>query len=878
MGEANGAPLRMMASQMDRLEQIMTKLVKVNSDPSRPVPAQYPLLTAPPAGGPVHSATPLQIANPAERIECYNFKQPGHFARECPQPKRNQPPPTVAPVALNQGQMATVLEQAREASPFITDQPLSGDQGASTSEASEATDVVDPTEYLQLAGLIGVIRPAKEELDWVERTSELGPQFQTGEIDLLQTLKQLDIRVPIPVGHLLTISEAANDKLLQQCQKNQKRFTYQRVQRMLKKKQEDENEANPPQVITTNAPEPARIAAISYADKNHFVRVRSVLWKSAECDCEVWGKPFDALIYTGSSAVAISLNTVRKTGRLNSILPLPGRDNYVSADEEAMNIVGIIENVAIKLEAISAILAQVGPDLEHVVEYASKTVPTCKHNYAAPTGECYAALWGISHFRAYMYGRKFTLVTDHEPLLALKKSKDYSAMIGRWATILQSMDFDIRHRKHERHGNADGFTRLHRPEKVLKSEEVIPWNEPQKEKGPRYGQVEILSKERNLAARDTRPWPEIVYLIVGIHRATPHESTGFTPFLLRTNSLPWVDYQGNSEIAEAGGRDTRATLQAKAKRYADLMEKVVPKLARERQKMTELTHSRQVTWTRTSEQPACIEYLELLILQAWRTDMEGDLLDFLFGSVWPGHRQLIVQELIVPIMQLADDLPLNIVSQSDDSPAPHVITRALTPYLQWTACLEEPGSDSTLPSRQEYLKPYEIIDRAFYPREPEEVLQETTEEEGDADEETSEEGSYSEYSEGEQSEEEEGLEEEEDEEEEAGSEWEDLTEEVARTGTEPEDPETARRREEIAAEENQLEIASGAGLCINDDPTRDPEPPEPKDGGSATAAPSTSQRRRSRSPSPSTPTRPPVRPRTDAGDRPSSPVVIPPSL
>ncbi|GBG70665.1 hypothetical protein CBR_g7966 [Chara braunii] len=96
-------------------------------------------------------------------------------------------------------------------------------------------------------------------------------------------------------------------------------------------------------------------------------------------------------------------------------------------------------------EAISAILAQVGPSgLESVVEYASKSA--------------------------------------------------YSGMIGRWATVLQSMDFDIRHRKHERHGNADGLTRLHRPEKVPKSEEVIPWNEPEQEIGPRYGQVEILSK------------------------------------------------------------------------------------------------------------------------------------------------------------------------------------------------------------------------------------------------------------------------------------------------------------------------------------------------------------------------------------------------
>ncbi|GBG85970.1 hypothetical protein CBR_g40783 [Chara braunii] len=287
----------------------------------------------------------------------------------------------------------------------------------------------------------------------------------------------------------------------------------------------------------------------------------------------------------------------------------------------------------------------------------------------------------------------------------------------------------------------------------------------------------------------------------------------------------------------------------------------------------------EVTWTRTDEHQACIEYLELLIIQAWRTDVEGDLPGFLFGSVRPGHRQLIVQELVVLLVQLVDDLSLDIVSQSDESPTPHVLTRTLAPYLQWTACLEEPGSESALPSRQEYLKPSGIINLAFYPKQDtseEAGEEEATKEEDDAEEETSEEGSYNEHSEGEQSVEEED-EEEEEEEEEAGSEWEALPEEAARTGTEAEDPEAARKREEIVVGKSQLEFASDANLCINDDPTRDPEPPKPEDGDPATATPSASQRRRSRSPSPSTSARPPVRPRTDAGDRPSSPVIIPPS-
>ncbi|GBG65639.1 hypothetical protein CBR_g51939 [Chara braunii] len=276
----------------------------------------------------------------------------------------------------------------------------------------------------------------------------------------------------------------------------------------------------------------------------------------------------------------------------------------------------------------------------------------------------------------------------------------------------------------------------------------------------------------------------------------------------------------------------------------------------------------KVTWTGTSEHPTWIENPELLIIQAWRTNVEGDLLGFLFGSVRPGRRQLIAQELIASIVQLADDLSPDIYSQSDDSPAPHILERALDPYLQWTACLEEPRDEDTLPSRQEYLKPYDIIPHAFYPRAEEVVIDEDDEE--DEDEETSEEGSYSEYSEGEQSEEEE-------EEEETRSEWEALPEEATHTGTEAEDPAATRKREEITTGKRQLEFVSGASLRIGNDPTRDPQPPKPEDGDPAATASITTGRRRSRSSSSSSPARPPVRPRTDAGDRPSSLHAIPPT-
>ncbi|GBG64665.1 hypothetical protein CBR_g45720 [Chara braunii] len=277
---------------------------------------------------------------------------------------------------------------------------------------------------------------------------------------------------------------------------------------------------------------------------------------------------------------------------------------------------------------------------------------------------------------------------------------------------------------------------------------------------------------------------------------------------------------------------------------------------------------------------------------AWRTRVEGDLLGFLFGSGRPDHRPLILQELTVPLTQLADDLPLEIVSKSDDSPVPHILTWTLAPYLQWSACLEKLGSGRNPPSQRGYLDPHEIVDLTFFQDrtaseneevkiEAEEESSEEEEAEEEADEEeTPEEGSYSEHSEGEQSEEEEEKEEQDDEEEGERdqeeleeSEWEGFEEEVrdkARAQAQ------TQKKEEIAAGKRQLEFASAAGQPLTDNPARDPEPPKPEDGDPAAETSATpARRRRSRSPSPSATDRPPIRPRTYAGHRASSPVIIP---
>ena len=82
--------------------------------------------------------------------------------------------------------------------------------------------------------------------------------------------------------------------------------------------------------------------------------------------------------------------------------------------------------------AIGAILspAEIGQDLP--VSYASRTLNDAETKYATIEKELLAVLFGVQNFRPYLYGRKFTLVTDHRPLVWLHNIKNPGSKLNRW--------------------------------------------------------------------------------------------------------------------------------------------------------------------------------------------------------------------------------------------------------------------------------------------------------------------------------------------------------------------------------------------------------------------------------------------------------------
>ena len=132
------------------------------------------------------------------------------------------------------------------------------------------------------------------------------------------------------------------------------------------------------------------------------------------------------------AAIAAPLSDLTRKGQ-------PSKVEWGDAHEKAYQTIKILLNnpilrlpdpektFVLKTDAsdygIGAVLMQEHEGKLFPICYSSKKLSDAERNYSTIEKECLAVVWGIKRFHMYLYGVRFVLQTDHEPLKYTSNAK-----------------------------------------------------------------------------------------------------------------------------------------------------------------------------------------------------------------------------------------------------------------------------------------------------------------------------------------------------------------------------------------------------------------------------------------------------------------------
>ena len=108
--------------------------------------------------------------------------------------------------------------------------------------------------------------------------------------------------------------------------------------------------------------------------------------------------------------------------------------------------------------ALGAVLSQGEIGKDPAIAYASRSLHKAETSYHTYEKEALAIMFAIITFKNYVYGNKFTIVTDHKSLLWLK-SADNNIRVQKWRLKLSDYEFDIVYKPGKQNANADALSR-----------------------------------------------------------------------------------------------------------------------------------------------------------------------------------------------------------------------------------------------------------------------------------------------------------------------------------------------------------------------------------------------------------------------------------
>ncbi len=113
-------------------------------------------------------------------------------------------------------------------------------------------------------------------------------------------------------------------------------------------------------------------------------------------------------------------------------------------------------------DGLGAVLYQDQAEGRKVIAFASRSLSSSEQKYPAHKLEFLALKWAVcDKFKDYLYGQKFTVFTDSNPLTYVLSTAKLDATGHRWLAELGTYHFDIKYRCGKSNIDADALSRIH---------------------------------------------------------------------------------------------------------------------------------------------------------------------------------------------------------------------------------------------------------------------------------------------------------------------------------------------------------------------------------------------------------------------------------
>lgn len=112
---------------------------------------------------------------------------------------------------------------------------------------------------------------------------------------------------------------------------------------------------------------------------------------------------------------------------------------------------------------IGAVLSQLREGKDRPIAFASRALnkrELATTHESATEKELLAIVWAVKHFRQYLYGRKFTVYTDHQPLRYMNAMCNNNNRLMKYKIELAEFDFEVKYKQGKINTNADALSRM----------------------------------------------------------------------------------------------------------------------------------------------------------------------------------------------------------------------------------------------------------------------------------------------------------------------------------------------------------------------------------------------------------------------------------